>query len=142
MKKLEFKTSINASAEKVWNALWAPENYKKWTSVFSPESQAISDWKEGSEILFTDGSRKNGMKATIESKKEPNEMIFHHHGELKDGILVENDNWKDAKEAYFIKEQNGISILTTTMDTTEEFEQFFSKTFLKGLEIVKEIAEK
>lgn len=141
MKTLEFKTPINASAEKVWDALWIPENYNKWTSVFSPDSQAISDWQEGSEIFFTDGSN-CGMKATIQSMKKPKEMVFLHHGEVKDGKLVENQNWKDAMEAYYIEEENGKSILTTRMDSVEELEEFFQKTFLQGLEIVKEIAEK
>ena len=34
MKKLEFSIEINASKEKVWEALWKAENYAEWTKVF------------------------------------------------------------------------------------------------------------
>ena len=30
MKKLTFEIEINAPADKVWNAMWEEENYKKW----------------------------------------------------------------------------------------------------------------
>ncbi len=35
MKKLEFSTDINASKEKVWDALWKDENYEEWTKSFA-----------------------------------------------------------------------------------------------------------
>jgi uncharacterized protein YndB with AHSA1/START domain len=34
MEKLEFEIIINVSANKVWEAMWNEENFKKWTSAF------------------------------------------------------------------------------------------------------------
>ena len=67
IKKVYFSTVINASKEKVWNALWDEENYKKWTSPFSEGSCAVSDWNEGSKILFLDG-KGSGMYSIIHKK--------------------------------------------------------------------------
>ena len=33
MKKLTFEIEINAQADKVWNAMWEEENYKKWLTT-------------------------------------------------------------------------------------------------------------
>ena len=84
MEKLHFTTSINASKEKVWSCLWQDENYRKWTSAFAEGSHAVSDWKEGSKILFLSPSGE-GMYSTID-KLVPNEfMAFKHHGMVKEG---------------------------------------------------------
>ena len=42
------ETTINASADKVWNALTDPELIKKY--MFG--TTVISDWKEGSKIIW------------------------------------------------------------------------------------------
>ena len=67
LKKISFSTTINAPKEKVWNVLWNDETYKAWTSVFSEGSCAVSDWNEGSKILFLDG-KGSGMYSTIAKK--------------------------------------------------------------------------
>jgi hypothetical protein len=85
MDRHTFKTTINASREKVWDVLWGDDTYPKWTSVFSEGSKAESDWKEGSKILFTDG-KGSGMVSKIESKKSPEYMSFKHLGEMKNGV--------------------------------------------------------
>ncbi len=41
---------INASAQKVWETLTKPELVKLWQYG----SDLLTDWKEGSEIKFTD----------------------------------------------------------------------------------------
>lgn len=84
MKKLEFKTTINAPKEKVWKTLWDDKTYRQWTSVFTPESHAISDWKEGSNVDFMDG-KGNGMRALIQKKTDNSVMVFKHVSELKNG---------------------------------------------------------
>ena len=52
VKKIQFSIDINAPKEKVWHVLWNDAIYRKWTSVFSEGSKAVSDWKEGSKIHF------------------------------------------------------------------------------------------
>ncbi|OAQ40769.1 hypothetical protein A5893_07470 [Pedobacter psychrophilus] len=139
MKKLEFKISINADREKVWDALWADANYRRWTSIFSETSHAKSDWKEGSEILFLDKDE-NGMYSLIEKLDKPSEMKFKHLGELKKGEKLKGD-WSEAIEQYQLFDEDGKTDLLISVDSNEEFADFFEKTFPNSLQIVKEISE-
>ncbi|MGE5106296.1 MAG: SRPBCC domain-containing protein, partial [Sphingobacteriales bacterium] len=82
MKKQQFKTTIKAARNIVWYALWNEKNYRVWTSAFTEGSHAVSNWNEGSEILFLDLNG-NGMYAVIEKKEEPAFMCFKHMGEIK-----------------------------------------------------------
>lgn len=139
MAKLKFPVTINAPKEKVWEKLWDDKSYRQWTSAFMEGSYAESDWKEGSKILFLSPNG-NGMFSTIE-KKVPNEqMIFRHHGEIKNGV-EETKDWGEARESYFLKEKNGVTELNVELDSTGEADQYFQDTFPKALTILKEMAE-
>lgn len=106
MKKLQFTIEINASKEKVWDALWNDQNYRNWTSVFHEGSHYESDLHEGSEIFFL-GPEKSGMYAKIE-KLVPNEkMYFLHLGEYKDGEKQEGTFGEEAIEQYDLVEKEG-----------------------------------
>ena len=140
-----FSTDINASKEKVWNVLWNDETYRIWTSVFMPGSYAVSDWKEGSKILFL--SADGGGMASKIVKKIPNEfMSFQHNGMVKDGIELpptdETNTWQGSFENYTLKESEGQTNLVVTVDVTEDMEKYFKETFPKALAAVKELAEK
>src|SRR5688572_18339226 len=86
MEKINFSTDIKAPKEKVWEILWNLDSYKAWTSAFAQGSTVETDsWKEGSKVLFTDGSG-SGMVSMV-AKNKPNEyMSFQHLGELKEGV--------------------------------------------------------
>lgn len=85
MKKLEFSININAPKEKVWEALWKDENYRKWTAVFSEGSYAESDFEKGSEFRFLN-PEKDGVWGEI-TEMIPNEKVyFTHRGEVHKGI--------------------------------------------------------
>src|SRR5688572_17833407 len=105
MEKLRFNILINAPKEKVWKTLWDDKTYREWTSVFSPDSWAKSDWKQGSRIEFLDG-KSCGMFSTIEKMVDNQQMTFKHLGEIKDGKDVPS-NWGDARESYYLSEKNG-----------------------------------
>ncbi len=144
MKKLVFSIHINAPKEKVWNVLWDDITYRKWTSTFGEGSYAVSDWEEGSKVLFlsADGG---GMFSTI-ARKIPNEfMLFKHVGTVKGGEeqpeSEEIKSWSGAMENYLLDEKNGVTELTVTIDITEDHEQYFKDTFPKALESVKALAE-
>lgn len=140
MKTLKFTTKINAPKEKVWGTLWNDSTYRQWTSVFSKDSHAVSDWKEGSNIQFID-DKGDGMFSIIEKKIPNQQMSFKHLGELKNGVEEKKD-WTGAMENYFLSEKNGVTELTMEMDSNEEFEKYFSETFPKAIELIKQISEK
>lgn len=144
MQKLNFSTSINADAGKVWNVLWNDANYPKWTSVFCEGSHAITDWKEGSKVLFLDG-KGSGMVSTVAVNKPKEHMSFKHLGEVKNGIEdTESDKvkgWAGATENYNLKETDGVTELKVDVDIVEEFKDYFMKTFPKALEQIKVLSE-
>src|SRR5215217_2459150 len=110
MEKIKFSTSINAPKEKVWDTLWDDSNYRKWTSVFSESSHAVTDWKEGSKILFLDG-KGEGMVSKVETNRPHEFMSFKHLGIVKKGIedtsSDEAKSFSGAMENYTLKEVDG-----------------------------------
>jgi uncharacterized protein YndB with AHSA1/START domain len=144
MKQLEFKTTIHAPAAKVWQLLWNDTTYRHWTSVFHDTSFAKTDWKEGSSVHFL-GDTGDGMYSKILSKKENIEMIFEHLGVVKNfaeqPMDADTKKWSGSKEQYFLKETNGVTELVAKVDIVDDFEDYFSSTFPKALEKIKDLAE-
>ena len=144
MQKINFSTSINASKEKVWKVLWDDSSYRKWTRVFSEGSYAVTDWKEGSKVLFLSANGE-GMVSKIEMKK-PNEfMSFKHLGTVKNGVedldSEQTKQWSGAMENYTPREADGSTTLTVEMDVTDDFKDYFMNTWPGALEEVKLLSE-
>jgi hypothetical protein len=145
MEKKEFKISIDAPREKVWNILWDDTTYPIWTSAFSEGSRAETDWKKGSKVLFLD-AKNDGMVSTI-AENIPNEyMSIKHLGYVKNGVEdLDNEKareWSGALENYTLKTVNGRTELIIDMDITDEFKDYFTATWPKALQKLKELAEK
>ena len=146
MEKIHFSTDINASRNKVWNILWNDDSYREWTSAFAEGSHAqTNNWKEGSKVLFLD-SKGSGMVSTV-AKNKPNEfMSFKHLGVVKDGVedtVSESvQGWAGAMENYTLTEEHNKTKLVVDMDVTDDFKDYFQKTWPVALEKVKELAEK
>jgi hypothetical protein len=144
MEKVRFATIINAPREKVWSVLWTDESYRAWTSVFSEGSQAETDWKKGSKVLFTDG-KGSGMVSRIDDLV-PNEfMSFQHLGELKDGVEDTTSErvqqWAGGRENYTLNAVDDNTELIVELDLIDEFKDYFMGTFPKALAKVKELSE-
>lgn len=139
MKKLEYKTEINATPEKVWSTLWDLENYKKWSSVMNEGAHYKGVFSEGSIIELYD-AKNNGMFNLIEKNVPNKEMTMAHKGWIYDG--VRNDQgWEDSRETYSLtKTENGTE-LKISVDALEEFVDFFESNYPKILEKVRQIAE-
>lgn len=144
MQKQEFKILINASPKKVWNVLWGNESYQQWTSVFSETSTVETDWKEGSKILFLDG-KGQGMVSIIAEKRPEQFMSFKHIGVVNNGVedfdSPQTKEWAGALENYTLRQENDKTELIIDIDITEEYKDYFIKTWPKALEKVKELAE-
>ena len=145
MKNLSFEIEINATAEKVWDAMWTEENYRKWTSAFCEGSYAKSSWKQGERIHFLD-SNGNGMFSEITTLVPNKKMFFTHLGNIKNleeqPIDEATKAWSGAQENYTVISNGVTSKVIVTMDIVEEYANFFSESFPKGLATIKEIAEK
>jgi len=144
MEKLQFNIDINAPREKVWKTLFEDETYRQWTSAFSENSSAETDWKKGSKILFLDGTGQGMVSKVAESI--PNEyMSIEHLGMLKDGVEdLDSDDvkaWAGAYENYTLKGDNGKTELFIESDITEEYKEMMANIWPKALNKLKELAE-
>jgi uncharacterized protein YndB with AHSA1/START domain len=144
LKKIHFSICINAAKEKVWNVLWDDENYKAWTAAFATGSHALTDWQEGSKVLFLDG-KGDGMFCTIARKIENEFMSFKYKGEVKNHVEITADEkinpWVNGHENYTLKELDAVTTLDVEITVTDEMKDYFNNTFPKALQLVKEIAE-
>ena len=141
MKKLEFSIEINASKEKLWEALWNEQNYQAWTATFIRGSYYEGELKEGNDILFLSPG-KHGMFAVVEKMIPFKAMYFKHYGEVLDGIAQEKTYDENAIERYDLSETTHGTTLTVTINTDEEFITYFTNSFPRALNAIKEIAEK
>lgn len=144
MQKKQFKTSINASRQKVWELLWGEETYPKWTAPFAEGSHAETDWNKGSKVLFLDGNGR-GMVSRIE-ENIPNEyMSIEHLGEVTDGVedtvSEKVKQWAGAREKYTLKTVDGKTELVVEMDMADEFADMFNEVWPKAFGKLKEMAE-
>jgi len=145
MQKLNFSIKINAPKEKIWGVLFNDNTYRIWTSVFAPGSYAVTDRKKGSKAFFLDGNG-NGMVSVVAENK-PNEFLaIQHLGTVKDGLedLISDEvkGWAGAAENYTLKElYGGVTELIIDIDSDENFKNYFTKTWPRALEKVKELSE-
>jgi uncharacterized protein YndB with AHSA1/START domain len=145
MKRFQFKATIDASPERVWEVLWGDETYPAWTAPFAEGSQVKTDWQKGSKVLFLDG-KGQGMVSFID-EKIPNEfMSFRHMGMVSNGVeemdTEKTKGWAGALENYTLRPANGGTDLTIDIDITEDHQEYFNNTWPKALEKLKEISEK
>ncbi len=102
--------SINAPAAKVWDALINPEQTKKY--MFGCET--VSDWKQGSELLWRanyEGKEMVFVKGKIIEIK-PENFLSYTTIDPNSGIDDVPENYLTV--TYDLKEENGQTILTTS----------------------------
>lgn len=143
LQKLKFSKSINASRETVWKVLLEDQTYRDWTSIFSEGSYFKGDWSEGSTIFFL-SPEGEGMISRIK-KHIPNRIVtIEHIGMINKGVKdYESEavkQWKGAEETYILSEENGQSLLRVETDTTEEYADFFNKSWPKALDRIQHLA--
>jgi hypothetical protein len=149
---LQFKVSINASTNKVYDTMLGISNkssYEQWTALFNPTSTYEGSWTKGSKILFVgtdDKGEKGGMVSEI-FDNIPNKFIsIRHYGLVKSDVEItegpEVEKWANGFENYTFGENNGNTMVTVDLDTIEDFLGYMNETYPKALDKLKEICEK
>jgi hypothetical protein len=152
MKKLQFKVNINAPVSRVYDLMLGISNkstYEQWTSLFNPTSTYEGDWKKGNKILFLgvdEKGEKGGMVSRI-VENTPNRFVsIQHYGLLKAGKEITEgpdvEKWANGFENYTFEENNGATIVTVELDTTEDFMDYMNQTYPKALAALKDLCEK
>jgi hypothetical protein len=147
METLSYEKVIDASKQKIWDILWGDETYGEWTKFFNPasQSQIKTDWKVGGKTYFVN-MEGAGMVSTIDSLDEPKQVIFKHLGMVdKDGVedteSMEVKQWSGCYEKYILIDFGGKTKLHTEVQIEKEWQDTINTGFIKGLEIVKNLAE-
>lgn len=152
MKKLQFKTVINAPVQKVYETMLGlndKSTYQHWTSAFNPTSSFEGSWDQGSKIYFV-GTDENGKKGGMVSKVEANQpakfVSIMHYGFLDGDTEVltgeQVEKWAGGHENYSFEEVDGKTTVTVDMDTIDDYIDYFEKTYPTALEKLKEISER
>lgn len=151
MKKLQFKASINAPVEKVYDYMLGITNkstYEQWTALFNPTSTYEGSWDKGSKILFLgvdEKGEKGGMVSRI-AENIPNQFVsIQHYGLLKGNTEItegpEVDKWANGFENYKFEANDGTTTILVDLDTTEDFVAYMNESYPKALDKLKQICE-
>lgn len=152
MKKIQFKVSVKAPASHVYNRMLGindKSTYEQWTALFNATSTFEGSWDKGSKILFVgvdDKGEKGGMVSKI-VENMPNRFVsIQHYGLVKgDKEITEGpevDKWANGLENYTFEENNGKTLVTVDLDTTEDFVDYMNNAYPKALDKLKELCEK
>ncbi len=144
----EFRITIDAPREKVWETLWNDETYRQWTAPFGEGSRAETDWKTGSKVLFLGGNSNSGMVSTIADNTPNEHMFFQHNGIVNNGVEDLSSEaakqWATATEEYTLRSLGKGTELIIHMrgEIPPNFVDYFMDAWPKALEQLKMIAEK
>ena len=151
MEKLQFKVSINAPVNKVYDTMLGMSQkatYEQWTALFNPTSTYEGNWEKGSKMLFVgtdEKGEKGGMVSEI-ADNIPNRFVsIRHYGllqgnaEITEGPDVEK--WANGLENYSFEEVDGSTKVIVELDTTEDFLDYMNQTYPNALEKLKELCE-
>lgn len=139
MKLLEFKTQINAPAEKIWKVLFTQDENKNWPSAVNEGTCFEGTWEEGSVMRFLDDEN-NGMYNSVEKNIPNKELIMKHLGWIYDGELSPQD-WEDSTVTYLLESNENGTLLTGKINALDEFVDFFNSKYPSNLEKVKKLSE-
>jgi uncharacterized protein YndB with AHSA1/START domain len=149
MKKLHFETKINAPVKKVWHTMLDDQTYREWTKAFGNPGYFEGSWDKGSDIRFI-GPEEDGTVSGMISKIADNRMYefisIKHIGMIMHGVEdTTSDEIKkmgDAYENYTFSEENGVTTVKVDLDVMDDWADMFNEMWPKGLEKLKEMAEK
>lgn len=146
METLHFSTYIHASREKVWDTMLNKDTYGKWVKAFEPGSRYEGSWEEGSEIQFLAADSHMGMVSRIKESRKSEFVSIEHLGMVKDGVVDttsdEAKKWAHSFENYTLKEVDGGTELSVSLDVMPEYKSMFEQSWPEALTLLKELAEK
>lgn len=144
MKTLTFETTIRAPRARVWSTMLGPEGYQAWTTAFCEGSHYAGSWDEGAKIQFLAPSG-DGMTAVIAQNKPHEFVSIRHLGVIEQGVEDTTSEkvraWAPAYENYRFTDVPDGCLVTVSLDTAAEWEQYMLDTFPKALALLKKLCE-
>jgi uncharacterized protein YndB with AHSA1/START domain len=145
MKTLTFEITINAPRPRVWDTMLNLDTYEAWTAAFCEGSTYEGSWDKGARIRFGTPSG-DGMLAVI-AENQPHAFVsIKHIGMIDKGVEdTTSDKVKamtPAFENYRFTDTPQGTLLTVTMDTIPDYEQYMLDTYPKALALLKDLCER
>jgi uncharacterized protein YndB with AHSA1/START domain len=144
MEKIKFSIAINANAQRVWDVLWGKTTYSQWTAGFGEGGSVVTDWKEGSRVLFL-GGENEGMASEIVAITPGQYVSFQHHAAYKNGVVdaeaPEMQGWIGTHENYTLEEDGEQTLLTLDQEIPADQVDGFTVFWESALSKIKELAE-
>ena len=132
------ETTINASADKVWNALTDPGMIKKY--MFG--TTVISDWKEGNKIIWK--GEWEGRAYEDKGKillSEPKKSLQYSHFSPLSGLHDSPENYHIVTIDLEEKDKQTIVTLTQTNNADEKTKDHSEKNWKMMLASLKKLLE-
>jgi hypothetical protein len=139
MKFLEFEIQINATPEKVWETLFTQDSYKKWASAMNEGTYFEGNWEVGSIMKFLD-PQNNGMYNLVTENIRFKVLGMKHLGWILKGELSPQ-NWEDSTLNYILEPSEYGTLLKGTVNSLDEFVEFFNSKYPQNFEHIKRLAE-
>lgn len=143
-----YEVEIKAPVKKVAELMLADKTYREWTAEFNPTSRYSGSWKKGEKIKFIGTSKDGNEEGMVSRIKEhlPNKFVsiehlgvLHEGNEITSGPAVEG--WAGSQENYFFSETKSGTKVLVTLDTNEEFKDYFAEAWPRALNKLKQICE-
>ena len=148
LRTLHFSIDIQAPAGKVFDTMLSHGTYEQWTAVFNPTSTFEGSWDKGSEIRFLGTDANGNVGGMISRIREhiPNSFVsIEHIGMLVNGDAItegpEVASWAGSQENYSFSEENGITTVKVSLDSSGAYEGYFNETYPRALEMLKSLCE-
>ena len=147
MKKVEFKTEIDAKRDKVWNTMLEKETYREWVNAGWPGSTYEGKWKQGETLRFLGEGNQGGTMAKLVEVRQPEYIKAEHIAVItkegkEDRTSEEANRWVGTTEEYTFTEKNGKTELKVTINTAPQWESMFKDGWPNALNKLKEICER
>lgn len=145
---LYFEIEIKAPVSKVTDVMLGKDTYNKWTFEFNPTSNYRGSWDKGSKIFFIGIDKNDQEEGMVSRIKEhiPNKFVsiehlgmLHKGEEITAGPMVEP--WRGALENYWFAETKTGTKVSVTTDTNEDHKDYFTETWPRALNKLKQLCE-
>lgn len=97
-------------------------------------------------IGVNEKGEKEGMVSQIAENIPDKFVSIQHYGLVKAGNEItegpEVEKWANGFQNYTFEENDGVTVVTVDLDTTEDFLDYMNEFYPKALEKLKELCEK
>ena len=131
---------INSPVQQVWNTLVDLSFTNQWAQAFGEGTQAETDWKKGSEIVWNDKEGNVGARGIIKVNRPPVDLIVQYYDDIQ---AKPGDDLGEYVESYHIDGDERSATLTIAAGPLAlKYIAQHEPLWNSALQKIKELAEK